>query len=164
EPAAYRMTNTDATLTLTNPDGSRETVNAGETLHTGIEAGIGAELYPSLRVDVAYSVARHTYEVWKPREGLDYSGNEMDSAPREIGSARLAWSPAALRGGKAMLEWVRIGRCWMDAANTHRYAGHDLVHRRAELPVCGRRRIFGRGANLVDTRYAALARYIEAAG
>ena len=164
ELAAYRMIKTDDILTLTNPDGSRETVNAGETLHTGIEAGVGAELHPALRVDVAYSVMRHTYEVWQPREGLDYSGNEMESAPREIGSARLAWSPAALRGGKAMLEWVRIGRYWMDADNTHRYPGHDLVHLRAEMPVARHFRLFGRVTNLFDTRYAELASYTAARG
>ncbi len=164
ELAAYRMTKTDDILTLTNPDGSRETVNAGETLHTGIEAGVGAELHPSLRVDVAYSIARHTYEVWQPREGLDYSGNEMESAPREVGSARLTWSPAVLRDGKAMLEWVRVGRYWMDADNTHRYPGHDLVHLRAEMPVAQRFRLVGRVTNLLDTRYAELASYTAARG
>ena len=83
------MTKTDDILTLTNPDGSRETANAGETLHTGIEAGVGAELHPSLRVDVAYSIARHTYEVWQPREGAGLQRQrDGERAPRGRQRAR----------------------------------------------------------------------------
>jgi iron complex outermembrane receptor protein len=52
----------------------------------------------------------------------------------------------------------------MDADNTHRYPGHDLVHLRAEMPVSERFRIFGRVTNLFDTRYAELASYTEARG
>src|SRR5690606_30953714 len=108
--------------------------------------------------------AAHGDRGGRRREGMDYSGNEMASAPREVGSARLTWSPAVLRDGKAMLEWVRVGRYWMDADNTHRYPGHDLVHLRAEMPVAQRFRLFGRVTNLLDTRYAELASYTAARG
>ncbi|HEX7088902.1 MAG TPA: TonB-dependent receptor [Longimicrobiales bacterium] len=164
ELAVYRMTKTDDILSLTNPDGSTETVNAGETLHQGIEAGFGAALHPALRVDVAYSYARHTYERWRPRAGVDFSGNEMESAPREIANVRISWSPALLRGGGAALEWARIGEYWMDAENTHRYPGHDLLHLRAEVPVAEHFTLFGRVTNLLDERYAETATYTVARG
>src|SRR5690606_34924403 len=39
--ALYRMTVSNDILTYIRPDGIRETQNAGETLHQGIEAGVG---------------------------------------------------------------------------------------------------------------------------
>jgi outer membrane receptor protein involved in Fe transport len=164
EAAAYRMTKTDDILSLTNPDGSTETSNAGETLHRGIEVGAGLGLSAGLRLDVAYSVARHTYEVWEPREGVSYNGNEMEDAPRDLGNIVLSWQAAPLGGTLLSLEYSRIGKYWMDADNTHRYPGHDLFNLRASVPVADRFMLFGRLTNLTDERYAESAGYTTARG
>ncbi|HWV57025.1 MAG TPA: TonB-dependent receptor, partial [Longimicrobiales bacterium] len=92
--AAYRMTVANDILTFAHEDGTRETQNAGETLHTGVEAGIGLVILEGLRADLGASVARHTYEVWKPRGDVDYSGNEIQSAPESLYNVRLAYSPS----------------------------------------------------------------------
>ena len=42
EVSVYSLTKSDDILTFTNPDGSRETFNAGRTLHRGIEIGMRA--------------------------------------------------------------------------------------------------------------------------
>ena len=53
-------------------------------------------------------------------------GNDVDTAPRRLTSVRLAWDYRP--DGSAELEWVSLGSYELDAANTDRYPGHDLLH------------------------------------
>jgi iron complex outermembrane receptor protein len=162
--AAYRMTVENDILTYIRPDGIRETVNAGETLHRGIEVGLGAALTNALRADLSYSLAEHTYEEWSPKEGVDYSGNEMEDAPNVLASARLSYAPSFLRDGRLALEWRRVGSYWMDAENTHEYPGHDLWNLYANVPVTRSLELVGRLANIADVRYAESASFTQFRG
>jgi iron complex outermembrane recepter protein len=164
DAAAYRMRKTDDLLGFTRPDGSTETVNAGETLHRGVEIGLAAALPQDLRVDVAYSHARHTYEEWTLREGTSYSGLEMEDAPRNTSSAALTWTPRARPGTSVGLEAQRIGSYWIDPENTHRYDGHTLVNLGGEVPVTGGVALFMRVRNVLDERYAESAQFTAARG
>jgi len=74
----YDQVVTDDILGFDLPDGNSETVNAGRTRHRGVELGLGVSLHPGVRLDVAYSVAEHTYERWRPEAGVDFGGNEME--------------------------------------------------------------------------------------
>jgi len=159
--SAYTMTMTDDILTLVNPDGTRETVNAGKTLHRGVEAGLGIRLPAGFRADVSWSRALHRYEEWSPRAGLDYAGKEMESAPRTIFDARLGYS---LADARFSAEWQRIGGYWMDADNTHRYPGHALLNLHATVPVARQVELVGRMNNVLDRRYAEAAQYTAARG
>lgn len=162
--AVYRMDVKDDILSYINPDGTRETVNAGETLHRGIEAGLGAELFAGVRADVAYSRSRHTYERWSPKPGVDYAGHEVEAAPRTTLNARLNWTPRRPEGARLGLEWVRIGSFWEDAENTHRYGGHDLLNLRVNAPLGRGLELVGRLDNVTDARYAETALYTAARG
>jgi outer membrane receptor protein involved in Fe transport len=158
EASAYRMRVTDDILTFTDPsDGSRETSNAGSTLHRGLEVGFGAVLPAGLRADVSWSRQRHTYEEWSPRPGVDYAGNEMESAPRTLTSVRLGWKPSF--GGAFAAEAQRVGAYWMDAANTRRYDGYALVNLRADVPLGRGLSMVGRMNNALDRRYAETAAF-----
>jgi iron complex outermembrane receptor protein len=163
--SAYRMQVSDDILTFTDTrTGTRETSNAGRTLHRGVEVGIGAALPGGVRADLGWSRARHTYEAWSPRPDVDFAGNEMESAPRSIVNARLGWRPARLPGADFAAEWARVGSYWMDADNTHRYGGHALVNLRADVPVTRGIEAVARVNNLLDERYAEGASYTQAAG
>lgn len=164
EISAYRMSKLDDILSYTHPDGSRETVNAGRTLHRGIETGLGLNLPYHLKLDLAYAYARHSYTDWRPRPGIDLGGNEMEQAPRHVASTNLAFSPRGENGGTIALETKWIGSYWMDPENTNRYDGHTLLSLRADLPSFRGVTIFGRVANLTDKRYAELATYTAARG
>lgn len=163
EISVYRMRKQDDILTYQHPDGSRETMNAGETLHQGIEIGLGTALNDWTRLDVAYSYAKHTYEAWTPKTGVDYSGNEIESAPRRLANTRLRLRPEALNGGQLELEWVSLGEYWMDQANTHKYAGHDVFNLRGNYVFGKGIEVYARLINLGDTRYATAAAYTPAA-
>jgi iron complex outermembrane receptor protein len=157
--SVYRLQKSDDVLSFTYPDGSTETVNAGETLHRGVELAAGLDLPVGLRLDLDWSYAKHTYEVWIPRPGVDLSGNEIEEAPRTIADAVLAWTPSTVRGASVSLEWVKIGEYWMDAANTHQYDGHDLISVRARWPIVGRWVVFANLMNATDERYAESATF-----
>ena len=162
--SAYRMEKADDILTLTNADGSTESSNAGRTLHRGLEIALGTALPAGLRVDAAYALSEHTYEEWRPRAELDFAGTEMEDAPREIGNVVLGWSPTGLPGAAVALEWARIGHYWMDAQNTTRYPGHDLLHVRASMPLTRAITLYARLQNLTDERFAESAAYTAARG
>ena len=88
----------------------------------------------------------------------------MEDAPRTIANAVLAWSPPATPGASLAFEWSRIGEYWMDAANTHRYDGHDLLSLRARWPLGERVVAYARLMNLADERYAEGAAFTPARG
>jgi len=162
--ALYRMTKRDDLLAFVHDDGSTETVNAGRTLHRGVEVGAAVLLPAELRLDVAYANARHTYEEWSTRTGADFSGREMEDAPRHTGSAGISWLPTRWSGLSAAVEAQHIGSYWMDAANTQQYDGHTLLNVRAEVPLPGSAALFLRVSNLLDERYAENAAYTAARG
>ena len=160
EIALYHMIKQDDILNYRDPvTSATQAVNAGETSHKGIEMGLGVALTEGLQFDVAASYAKHTYEEWIISGTADYSGKEMESAPRTITNTRLAYSPAALKGGSASLEWIKLGSYWMDAANTQQYDGHDLYNARLMYAVLDNLEISASVMNLTDERYAESSSY-----
>ncbi|MES2564857.1 MAG: TonB-dependent receptor [Pseudomonadota bacterium] len=135
----------DAVTTFT------QTVNAGRTRHRGVELGMGAALLNEVRLDVAFSYAKHTYEDWITSAGI-FSGKEMEAAPRMLSTTRLTWQP--VQRSQVQLEWIRLGRYWLDAANTQTYSGHDIFNVRATWPLTRDVYLFGSVYNIADRRYA----------
>jgi outer membrane receptor protein involved in Fe transport len=52
----------------------------------------------------------------------------------------------------------------MDADNTTRYPGHNLLNLRASMPVIGSITLFGRLSNVLGERYAENAAFTVARG
>lgn len=153
EIAAYHMTKTDDILSYRDPVTNLSTpTNAGKTLHRGIEIGIGAQLADMWRLDTAFSYAKHTYEDWKISSTVDYSGKEMELAPRRIANTRLTFGDA--KTGLAQLEWLHFGSWWSNQTNTSKYGGHDLFNLRGSYPLWRDISLFGNIHNLADKRYA----------
>ena len=163
EISVYYMVKSDDILTFKHADGSRETMNAGETLHKGIETGLTAPLHSDVDLAISYAYTEFTYENWKPNETTDYSGNELEAAPRDIGNIALGYHPSQLNGGKMELEFVHLGQYWMDQANTETYEGHQLLNFRINYPVNPQFKLSARILNLEDKTYATNASYKPAA-
>ncbi|WP_280151189.1 TonB-dependent receptor [Piscinibacter sp. XHJ-5] len=129
-------------------------VNAGRTRHRGVELGLGRALTAAWRLDVALSHARHVYDRWVTAIA-DFSGKEMESAPRSIANVRLAWTPR--EGSSAQLEWAHIGSYWLEASHSAafgKYPGHDVFNLRMRQRLDDRMSLFARVMNLADKRYA----------
>ena len=155
EVTGYSMRLRDDILTFFDPsNGLRLTQNAGATNHRGVEVGVGVGVAQGLRLDAAVSYARHRYVQWEPRPGVDYTGNEMELAPRLLGNGRISYRPPFLSRGLVAVEWVKLGSYWMDPENTHKYDGHDLFNVYATVPVMEHLELSGRVTNLADRRFA----------
>ena len=163
--SAYDMLVRDDIITYVTASNTREANNAGRTRHRGIEAGASAALTSALRLDASWSVSRQTYVEWTPQSAtataaaVSYSGNLIENAPRDLGSVFLAWSPTALRGGRLALEWSHTGGYATDPANTHSYAGYELLNLHASGGVSDRTELFARVTNLANSAYAELVTY-----
>ena len=96
----YGMVKKGDILGYTFPDGHSEAQNAGSTTHRGVEAGLGVQLAPALRADVAYAYAKHLYADWKTNASVDLSGKELVAAPRSVGSATLVLQPGGWNGAE----------------------------------------------------------------
>lgn len=165
ELSGYYMPVRDDILTFQDTvANTRETSNAGKTLHRGIELGLGVAPGRQLSLDLAFSYAKHTYEEWSPKTGVDYADNEISTAPRLISSARLAWRPEWMAGGRLELEWERLGSYLMDDENTHEYEGYDLYNLRLNRPLGRGFELYGRLMNLGDERYATTSSFTVAKG
>jgi outer membrane receptor protein involved in Fe transport len=155
EASLYHMTKKDDIVSYTDPATTQRTVvNAGETLHRGIELGLGLPLAQHWHVDASLSYAKHTYETWLVSGTADYSGKEMEAAPRVIANTRLTFSPGYMNGGRVQLEWFKLGSYWLDAANTGKYDGHNLANLRANYPFGNGVELYGSISNLFDKQYA----------
>jgi iron complex outermembrane recepter protein len=162
--SAYDMTIHDDIIDFVRPDNQHVTTNAGKTRHKGIEASVGAQLVPALRLDASYSVSHQEYVHWAPSSEVSYDGKLIDVAPRDLASVLLTYSPSLLRGGRVAVEWTHTGRYPMDPANTHFYGGHELLNLHANYYVAPSIQIFARAINLSDNRYAEIASFTEFQG
>jgi len=116
-------------------------VDNGRTSHQGVEYELVWQAMPALALSVAGTFARHRYEFSSAIEGGEtiVDGDDVDTAPRQVHAASLRWEPDDRLSAEA--EWLYVGDYWLDAANAHRYAGHELLNLRG-------RRSFAPGWNL----------------
>ncbi len=129
-------------------------VSDGKTRHVGVEFEADVNWSSGFYAHLAWTYARHTYRFDRDasRGETIRRGADVDTAPRHIGSMRAGW-----RGDRisAEGEWVHQGAYWLDAANSARYEGHDLLNLRATLDLSGSWSVFARIDNVLDEAYAA---------
>ncbi len=126
--------------------------------HIGVEADIRLVLHETLTLHSALAYARHTYRFDRPVENATEvisSGNEVDTAPRLVANTRLSWRPNARFMAEA--EWAVMGAYFTDAANDHRYGGHNLLHLRAEAALSESLSAFITVRNVTNALYAERA-------
>lgn len=131
----------------------------GRTSHKGVEYELRWRMLPSLELDVAGTYARHRYEFSRQVDGGESikAGNDIDTAPRDVHRLGLAWRPSPPFEFEA--EWLVVGDYWLDAANLHRYAGHELLNLRGMWRFAPRWSVAARLDNALDRRYADRADY-----
>ena len=126
-------------------------VSDGKTKHKGIEASIAIPLGDQFDIAASYTHAKHEYDFDNASSGVE-SGNDVDTAPKNISNIRLGWNFKA--NSRAELEWSHIGKYYLDPSNTHEYEGHDLVNLRVNTQVTNNVAIHGQIKNLLDEEYA----------
>lgn len=132
-------------------------VSDGKTRHAGIEYLFEWQIGPTLSLALDGTWVRHTYRFDRAVAGAETirKGDDVDTAPRKLNNLRLDWRYSST--GKAGLEWLSMGSYYMNASNTVKYGGHNLVGLRIEQAVTSRWRGALRFTNLLDETYAERA-------
>lgn len=134
-------------------DSNAFNVSDGRTDHEGIEYELSWLALPSLSLSLAGTYAKHTYanDIMEGNETI-VAGRDVDTAPRHLNTARVNWQflPAA----HAELEWIGVGRYYLDASNETEYGGHDLLNLRLGWDFGAGWRATLRVNNLTDRAYA----------
>lgn len=153
--AAYAMQKRDSVFR----DAEGFNVSGARSRHEGLELSVNWRVADALRLALAGSYARHTYDfdTVAARVETFISGNDVDSAPRWLGSAELFFEP----GGNAALalQWTMIGDYYLDAENRFRYPGHSLFNLRGTMNLGRRFRMTARLNNVLDEDVADRADY-----
>lgn len=139
-------------------DSNRYNVSDGESRHIGAELEIDARSDNGLYAGLAATWIKQTYAFSQQIAGGETitSGNDIDTAPRTLGSLHIGWSADQWL---AEIEWVHQGRYFLTAQENQRYDGHDLFNLRAAWSINRRWRLTARLNNLNDTLYADRADY-----
>jgi iron complex outermembrane receptor protein len=134
-------------------------VSNGRTSHRGVEYDVQWNALDSVSLVLGGTYALHRYEFSRAVDGGETitSGNDIDTAPRELQRVAVQWHPVAAVATEA--EWLHVGAYWLDAANAHRYPGHELLNLRASWTIATRWTAALRLNNALDRAYADRADY-----
>ena len=153
EVALYYMEKKDDIVSVTDAaTAARHNENAGETRHSGIELGSGYQIAQDLKVNLAYSYAKHKYEDWG-----DLSGNEIPLAPQDNANIQLAYESSLLNGGQLVAEWVHQGEYFLNDKNDQTYSGHRLYNLRANYFIGMQVEVYAKVQNITDVQWAETA-------
>lgn len=142
-------------------DANRQNVSGANTRHEGVEFSLRWQSESGWFAGLAGTLARHRYDSNASLLGsrLDIDGNDIDTAPRHYGSARIGYDTtlAGTRSLTGELEWVHMGRYYLEPDNLHSYDGHELLNLRMTLALPGNTSASLRITNLLDEDYAERA-------
>ncbi|HLZ86572.1 MAG TPA: TonB-dependent receptor [Puia sp.] len=153
--SVYRMDGTNQIISVRQNDGTFINENAGKTRHEGVEYGVTVRPSEEWTLRVSGTQADHWFVV-QYENGQNYNGRQMAAAPHFIANAELTWRPHFLKGFRIGAEWQRVGRYWMDDANTREYAGFGIVHFRTGYSFRAWE-VWVNALNAFNRYYAALA-------
>lgn len=100
-------------------------VSSGKTRHAGVEVAGDFSLTDKLDLAFAGTHARHSYRFTGGVGEPIVSGNEVDTAPRHLASVQVSYRPNETV--EATLRLTHQGSYYLDAANSARYPGHDIL-------------------------------------
>jgi iron complex outermembrane receptor protein len=130
DASVYKLEGTNEIISVKLDDGSSENRNAGKTSHKGIEFGLNASPLKDVTVRFSGAYSQHKF-VDFIEKGNNYNGNEMNGAPHWMHNAEIWYKPSFAKGLRIGAEWQKIGSYFMDAKNTVKYDGYNVLHIRA---------------------------------
>lgn len=137
-------------------DAERRNLSDGRTRHQGAELDLAWSPARGWLLSAQGSLARHRHTDNAMSTALGQSvplrHRDIATAPRRMAAAQLGWRPT--EATHIELEWVRMGRYWLDLENRHRYPGHSLVHLRLRQQLTPALDVGLRLMNATDRSYA----------
>ncbi len=166
EIALYYMEKSNDIVSVINGDNDRVSLNAGKSIHQGIELGLNGAISDDFSFSSAFSLSQQTYGTFEylyscyscdPQiinQILNFDGNDVGKAPNTLGNLAIRFQPLAIHGLMVELEAEHIGEYFTDETNTNKYAGHDLLNLRSHYQITPQFQLYGRVKNIADTRYS----------
>jgi outer membrane receptor protein involved in Fe transport len=148
--AAFDMDKSDVILR----DSLGFNVSNGKTSHQGVEYELTWAPLAAVELGAAGTFARHRYEFSRLIEQGETitEGDDVDTAPRQLHTFWLRWRPAV--GLTTEAEWLVVGDYFVDASNSNRYPGHELLNLRARWQFAENWSLAARLNNALDRAYA----------
>ncbi|QBY03864.1 TonB-dependent receptor [Thalassotalea sp. HSM 43] len=137
-------------------------VNGAGSRHKGLELDLNWQITSWLRYFQHSSYSRHTYTHGNSDQFADIAGNDMDSAPKQLHTAGLAWQVNDQLSSQ--IQYRFVDQYYTDAENEHRYDGHQLFDLSGKYQFSPEFNLQLRVANLLDEQYAARADFSGFAG
>ena len=133
-------------------------VSGARSQHLGLEWQFDWRFHDFLHLHINAAFARHTYDFDAQGRGAKFvSGNDIESAPRWLGSAELRWEPSI--PVRASFQLTSLGEYYLDSVNRHTYPGHTLVNLRTAWDATPATTLFLRINNLADKDVADRANF-----
>lgn len=146
----YRLIGKDEIVSFSTAPGQSTPTNAGKTLHQGIEFGVSYR-QPQWDAKVNGTFAEHKYKEYQASPTLNYSGKDMQKAPRWLVNTELGYKPTQNLRLSAEVQY--LSTYYMNLANTVKYPGHTLLNLRASYKW-GAAEIWASIMNVANKKYA----------
>ena len=128
------------------------TVNAGRTVHQGIEAGLDADIPLSASGDVLALTAAYTYSDFSFDDDPTYGDNELAGVPKHFLRAELLYKHRAGFYAGPNVEWAP-GHYFADNANSLTVDPYALLNLKAGFDPGGHWSAYVEGRNLTNKHY-----------
>lgn len=151
----YQLKGMNEIISVYMDDGTIENKNAGRTMHRGIEYSLHYNPSSQIRIRLGGTNAIHEFIEYE-ENGNTYDGKRMNAAPGWIANAELFYYPRFLDGFRIGMEWQHLSSYYMDATNTEKYKGFDVMNLRVAFEF-DKFEIWGNMINLTDALYATNA-------
>lgn len=138
----------------TSPFSACSIINAGRTIHQGIEAGLTGDIPLSASGDKLMMTAAYTYSDFNFDGDSTYGNNELPGIPKHYLRAELLYKHANGFYAGPNVEWAP-GHYFADNANTLTVDPYALLNLKAGFDAVKHWSIYVEGRNLTGKRYIA---------
>lgn len=164
EIALYHMEKSDDIVSIVNSDDDRQSVNAGETIHQGIELSLSGPITTEITFNSSFSYSNQEYGDFTytyfcfscspNNQVVNFDGNQVGKAPKTLGNLAISYQPLSLQGFTLEAELEHVGAYYTDETNTQDYQGHQLLNIRSQYQLSKALEFYLRVQNLMDKRYS----------
>ena len=134
-------------------DSEAYNVSDGKTKSRGLELE-GYQSFGRNVISASLGYAVHEYDFDRDATGREtiQKGNQIDSAPKWLGSIR--WRTDFSEALSQEFELSLVGKHYVNAANTAEYEGYEVLNWRGHWQLNDKTKLYARIINLLDEEYA----------
>ncbi|MDO6491353.1 MULTISPECIES: TonB-dependent receptor [unclassified Cellulophaga] len=167
DAAIYLLDGKNTLVTLRDNEDNFFNANAGKTRSYGVEYGVTYNPTKEITITHNGSYAKHSYVNFFDG-GVDYSDTDRETAPKLLGTSKIAYKPSQVKGLMLSLTHEMVGKYNTsfenqvknsdDTFGTATYKGHNIFNALVSYNIKNYE-IWVNALNIFDDLYAARASY-----